>query len=74
MLVNIENKDHFSGIAQGKKAFALISSPESDYWLPIQKSDVSELIRAADTFGHTVVCDVRQDDVTIWVSESPADG
>ena len=71
MLVNIKNDDHFTDLAQGKKTFALLSSPESDYWLPVQQSDVPELIRAAATFGHTVVGDIQTDRVTIWVSESP---
>ena len=73
MLVNIKNDDHFTGLAQGKKTLALLSSPESDYWLPVQQSDVTELIHAATTFGHTVVGDVQPDRVTIWVSESPVD-
>ena len=73
MLVNIKNEDHFTGLAQGKKTYALLSSPESDYWMPVQPSDVPDLLTAAHTFGHTVVGDVQNDRVTLWVSKSAVD-
>ena len=65
----VKSAEHLEGLSHGKDIYAMVTSPEDDYWVPIDRGIASELIRATTTFGHHLIADVQRDRVTVWVSE-----